>query len=153
MAEGGIEAAKVAPEAAEKLKQAVQKKYKNPPEKPLIDKASQKIKKTVDQTEPAVKNAVPDTRPMSERPKKEVQKIANTVEEYLDDLLDGRSFRDAGKKGERFLRDNYTQQTPLEKLGNTIGDAVEDTGHAISDFIDDIKDGRTQRKIRQSLEP
>ena len=123
LAEGSIEAVKAAPKAAEKVKEAVQEKYKNPPEKPLIDKAG-----------------------------KEIKKIANKVEEGLDDLVDGRTFRDVNKKGERFLRDNFTKQTPLEKLGHKIGDAAEDTGDAIGDFMDDIKDGRIQRKIKQAFE-
>ncbi len=123
LAEGGIEAVKAAPEAAEKVKAAVEEKYKNPPEKPLIDKAG-----------------------------KEIKKIANKVEEGLDDLVDGRTFRDVNKKGERWLRDNFSKQTPLEKLGHKIGDAAEDAGHAIGDFVDDVKDGRIQRKIKQAFE-
>lgn len=44
LAEEGIEAAKAAPKLTEKVKQAIQEKYKNPPEKPILDKIQQEIK-------------------------------------------------------------------------------------------------------------
>ncbi|PIQ28689.1 hypothetical protein COW36_12035 [bacterium (Candidatus Blackallbacteria) CG17_big_fil_post_rev_8_21_14_2_50_48_46] len=105
------------------IKEAAKEKYSNPPEKPLADKLEKGLKKA-----------------------------GNAIEEKVDDLKDGRVGRDLKKSVSRGFRDNFTHQTPAEKLGNAIKDTFEDAGDAIEDFVDDVKDGRLQKKIKQAFE-
>lgn len=88
----------------------------------------------------------------AEKIKKAMQNAGDKAEEFVDDLGDGRVFRDAGKTGKRFIRDNFTERTPGEKLMDNISDAIEDAGDAISDFVDDVQDGRMARKIERKLD-
>ncbi|PKL76740.1 MAG: hypothetical protein CVV27_08725 [Candidatus Melainabacteria bacterium HGW-Melainabacteria-1] len=102
----------------EKISDTVKEHYKNPPEKQLIDKT---------------KDFLSD--------------VGDTLEEFADDVVDGRLTRDIGKGAKRFWRDNFTEQSPTDKFKNKIKDAAEDTVDAAADVIDDIKDGRLQKKV------
>lgn len=121
--EGVVEAAKGAQKLGQKAAEAVQEKYSHPPE----EKAAKEIEK-------------------------KLHKVGDKLEEFGDDLKDGRTFRDVGKGGKRFFRDNFTERTPAEKFKDDVSDFFEDAGDAVSDFIDDVKDGRIQKKIKHAIE-
>ncbi|MGV3523924.1 MAG: hypothetical protein ACO1RX_06840 [Candidatus Sericytochromatia bacterium] len=106
-----------------KINEAIKERYSNPPEKKLIDGLQ-----------------------------KETQKIGHKIEEFVDDLKDGRVLRDAKKDVSRFVRDHLTHQTPTEKMQNQLSDAVEDIGDAAADLVDDIQDGRLGDKVRDAFD-
>lgn len=109
--------------AGSKLNEAVKERYSHPPEKKLIDGLQ-----------------------------KETQKIGHKIEEFVDDVKDGRVLREAKKDVSRFVRDHLTHQTPTEKMQNKLSDAVEDLGDAAADLVDDIQDGRLGDKVRDAFD-
>lgn len=109
-------------EASKAVEKQVDKKYKNPPEAKIAD---------------SVKNVFED--------------IVDSAEEFIDDVKDGRIARDVSKNVKRFHRDHFTEQGPLDKIKNKIGDAAEDAAHAAADLADDIADGRTGHKIEKKV--
>jgi hypothetical protein len=109
--------------AGEAVSQAVKDKYSNPPEKPLADKLG-----------------------------KELKKAGDKIEEAVDDLKDGRTYRDVKKEVKRGIRDNFTEQTPLQKVGSQLRDGFEDAIDNLSDIADDIQDGRMGKKIRKAFD-
>jgi len=125
--EGTVKVAKGAAETGEKamqkMSEAVKEKYSNPPEKKLAEELGKTLKDAGD-----------------------------SIEEFVDDLKDGRIYRDVSKNAKRFWRDNFTDPSPAEKVANKIKDKVEDLGHAAADAADDIKDGRMGKKIRKALD-
>lgn len=100
-----------------------EKKYKNPPESKALE---------------GFKNFLED--------------VADKAEAFVDDVKDGRIARDVSKNVKRFHRDNFTEQGPLDKIKNKIGDAAEDAAHAAADLADDIADGRTGRHIEKKIQ-
>ncbi len=116
-------AATLTNKAGEAVSKAVKDKYSNPPEKPLADKLG-----------------------------KELKKAGDKIEEAVDDLKDGRTYRDVKKEVKRGIRDNFTEQTPLQKVGSQLRDGFEDAIDNLSDIVDDIQDGRMEKKIRKAFD-
>lgn len=116
------EATKAVKEASKAVEKQVDKKYKNPPEAKIVE---------------SIKNTFED--------------IVDGAEEFIDDVKDGRIARDVSKNVKRFHRDHFTEQGPLDKVKNKIGDAAEDAAHAAADLADDIADGRTGHKIEKKV--
>ena len=118
----GEETLEVAKEAKGTIEKQVEKKYKNPPEAKAVE---------------GLKNFFEDA--------------VDKAEEFIDDVKDGRIARDISKNVKRFHRDNFTEQGPLDKIKNKIGDAAEDAAHAAADLADDIADGRTGHNIEKKI--
>lgn len=104
---------------AEPIHKAIEKKYANPPEK-----------KAAEQLQIAF------------------EKAGQHIEEFVDDVRDGRTYRDIKKEGQRFWRDNFTQRSPEQKLADKVSDACEDACDKVADFFDDVRDGRLLQKIK-----
>lgn len=123
----GEESLEVAKEAKGAIEKHAEKKYKNPPEAKAAE---------------SLKNFFED--------------VSDKAEEFIDDVKDGRIARDISKNVKRFHRDHFTEQGPLDKIKNKIGDAAEDAAHAAADLADDIADGRTgqniEKKIKRALD-
>jgi hypothetical protein len=111
-----------AQEVGKAVEKQVEKKYKSPPEAKIVE---------------SVKNVFED--------------IVDGAEAFIDDVKDGRIARDVTKNVKRFHRDHFTEQGPLDKIKNKIGDAAEDAVHAASDLVDDIADGRTGHQIEKKV--
>lgn len=109
--------------AAEKIADKVKEKYKNPPEAKLAEKIEDWA-----------------------------QDVGDAIEEFADDVKDGRIMRDIEKGAKRFWRDNFTEQSTLDKVKNKITDKAEDVADAAADALDDIKDGRTARKLKHAID-
>lgn len=118
----GEEVAETGKEVGKAVQKQVKEKYKKPPEAPIID---------------TLKNAFED--------------VADRVEEFVDDVKDGRIARDVNKNVKRFHRDNFTEQSKLDKIKNKISDAAEDAAHAAADLADDIADGRVGHNIEKKV--
>lgn len=119
----GEKIADVAKETGQAIEKQMDKKYKSPPpESKMVE---------------SLKNVFED--------------IVDSAEELIDDVKDGRIARDVTKNVKRFHRDHFTEQSPIDKMKNKIGDAAEDTLHAASDLADDIADGRTGQHIEKKV--
>lgn len=118
----GEKIADVAQEAGKTIEKEISKRYKRPPEAKLVE---------------SLKNAFED--------------IVDGAEAFIDDVKDGRIARDVSKNVQRFHRDHLTEQSPLEKVKNKMGDAAEDAVHAAADLADDIADGRTGQQIEKKV--
>lgn len=128
-------------EAAKKAAQTTDK---------AVDKAGQAVKKAAEQVKKKYEN--PPEKELVKDLKDLGQKVGDAVEEFADDLMDGRIARDVTKNAKRFWRDNFTEQSKLDKIKNKVSDAAEDAAHAAADALDDIADGRTARKIKHKLD-
>ncbi len=118
----GEKASEIGQEAGKAIESQMDKKYKNPPESKMVE---------------SLKNVFED--------------IVDGAEEFIDDVKDGRIARDVTKNVKRFHRDHLTEQGPIDKIKNKIGDAAEDAVHAAADLADDIADGRTGHQIEKKV--
>lgn len=118
----GEKASEIGQEAGKAIEAQMDKKYKNPPEAKMAE---------------SLKNVFED--------------IVDGAEEFIDDVKDGRIARDVTKNVKRFHRDHLTEQGPIDKIKNKIGDAAEDAVHAAADLADDIADGRTGHQIEKKV--
>ena len=80
-----------------------------------------------------------------------LEKMGDGLEEFADDVIDGRVLRDVNKATSRFVRDNFTDRNVLEKAADAVKDVAEDAAHAAADMADDIADGRVARQIKHKL--
>ena len=110
-------------QAAQEIQKQVKQKYEHPPEEKIVEKL-----------------------------KDMMQDAGDALEEFADDVMDGRIGRDVNKTVTRFVRDNFTEQSKAEKFKNTIKDAAIDTKDAAADALDDIVDGRAARKIKHAID-
>lgn len=104
-------------ETSSKMKEGIKEHYKHSPE----EKAFDSIKKFGKQA-------------------------GEAIEEFVDDVKDGRVARDVSKSAKRFVRDHFTEQSKTDKFSNLVKDAAEDLKDAADDLADDIKDGRIKGK-------
>lgn len=105
-------------ETGNKIKEGVKEHYEHPPEEKMLEKL-----------------------------KKFGKEAGESMEEFVDDVKDGRITRDISKGAKRFVRDNFSEQSKTDKFKNLVKDAAEDLGDAAADLSDDIKDGRIKVKI------